>query len=37
LSADVTCWVTNTKMNVGTPISITATQAFVNSGGCPIP
>ena len=34
-TTDVACYVTNTKVNAGTPVSVTATAAFVNSGGCP--
>jgi hypothetical protein len=36
--ADIQNWVTTTKSNVGSPITVTATQAFVVSPGpCPIP
>jgi Big-like domain-containing protein/Calx-beta domain-containing protein len=36
-TADVMCYITNTKSNVGSPIAVTATQPYVNSAGCAMP
>lgn len=36
-TADVMCYITNTRSNVGSPIAVTATQPYVNSAGCATP
>lgn len=36
-TADVMCYITNTKSNAGSPIAVTATQPYVNSAGCATP
>jgi hypothetical protein len=36
-TADVMTWVTTTKSNTGTPVSVTATQAYITSAGCATP
>ncbi len=37
LSGDVATWITTTKANTGTPITVSIDNAFSTSGGCPTP
>lgn len=37
VAADVQAWITTTKSNTGTPVSVTMTDPFTSTASCPVP